>query len=577
MFGYSAEEATGCNLRELVVPPDQRGQDHDVTADVVTSGSTTYESLRQHKDGSPLYVTVSCKAIRSRDGAIQSLLYIKKDVTHLKCRRDAKLVEARFGKLLESIPDGIVIVNAAGRVVLANVQAEQMFGYSPNELSGVAVELLMPEQFRKKHVKFRAEYARQPRKRAMGAKLELFGLRKDSTEFPVEISLSPLALDEGTLIMSVIRDVSERQRAARKFRDLLEAAPDATVIVDREGKIVRVNAQAETVFGYDREELINREVEVLIPDSLSRQHRAHRHEYFADAKFRPMGVGLELNGVRKSGEEFPVEISLSPLETEEGTLVSAAIRDITERKRIDRKLQEKNEELAMALRSRDQFLANMSHELRTPLNAIIGFAGTLLMKLPGPLTGDQTRQLKTIQASAHHLLSLINDLLDMAKIDSGKFELEIEPVNCSELLNEVTTILKAQAEEKNLKFVLACPESEIVVQTDRRILSQILLNLVGNAVKFTDRGSIELSVAKTGPRAQQGAAITIKDTGSGISHEDLARVFEPFVRLNRSANQQQGTGLGLHVSRKLAGVLGGSISVESQLGKGSSFTLILEA
>ena len=243
--------------------------------------------------------------------------------------------DAVFRALTESSPDGIVLVDDEGRIVLVNSQTEKLFGYVREELLGQAVEILVPERLRGRHRGHRAGFMGHPQARPMGAGLELYGLPKDGTEFPIEISLSPVQAGNGLLVSTVIRDITDRKRIEERLRRLLDSAPDAMVIAGNDGRIVLVNTQTEKLFGYKREELLGQPVEVLVPERFWHHHRAHRAHYVVDPQARAMGAGSELYGLKKDGTEFPVEISLSPQQTDEGVLVSSTIRDITERKRVD--------------------------------------------------------------------------------------------------------------------------------------------------------------------------------------------------------------------------------------------------
>lgn len=240
-----------------------------------------------------------------------------------------------FRDLLEAAPDAMVVVDAAGWIVFVNRQTERLFGYDRAELVGRPVEGLLPETVRTRHAAKRAEYVAAPDVRPMGAGIELMARRRDGSEFPAEVSLAPLQAATGLLVSAAVRDITDRKRAEEQFRGLLEAAPDAMVIVDGDGRIVLVNRQTERLFGYERAELVGQPVEVLMPEAARAGHAAKRDGYLAAPEVRPMGAGLELLARRRDGSEFPAEISLSPLQTARGVLVSAAVRDITERRRIE--------------------------------------------------------------------------------------------------------------------------------------------------------------------------------------------------------------------------------------------------
>ena len=566
IFGYAASEAVTRTLGELIVPADRAEEEQRILQEATTRDVFVYESVRRRKDGSLVHVSVSTKPVRDASGELAFLLSTKKDVTHLKVLRDAKLLEARFRDLLESTPDAIVMVNVTGRIVLVNSHAERLFGHERGALLGQPVEQLLPERFRAAHNSHRGDFFGQPRTRTMGAGLELYGLRKSGEEFPVEISLSPISTEEGTMVMSAVRDITERKRAEQKFRDLLESAPDAMVIVGREGRISLVNSQTERLFGYSRQQLLGQPVEILVPERYRGKHTGNRATFFSQPRARNMGAGLELYGLRRDGSEFPVEISLSPLETEEGLFVSSAIRDATERKRFESALQ-------AASRLKSEFLANMSHELRTPLNGIIGFSELLIDGKPGAINSRQMEYLNVILSSGRHLLQLINDVLDLSKVESGRMELRTETFAVDQAVEEVVSVVSATARKKGVRIARQLSPTLSTVTLDRQKFVQVLYNLVSNAVKFTDDGEVTLCVDQPQPDQLR---IRVIDTGIGIRPADFSRLFVEFQQLDSgSARRYEGTGLGLALTKKIVEFQGGTVEVASEPGQGSVFTVTL--
>jgi len=370
------------------------------------------------------------------------------------------------------------------------------------------------------------------------------------------------ALNEGLEERVRIR-TAELKRAEARFRGLLEAAPDAVVVVNPEGKIALVNAQAEKLFGYARAELLGQAIETVLPPPFSRN--------------LSFGAGVELSALRKDGSELPVEISLSPLETEEGVLVSSAIRDITERKRaeqqilsLNRKLEAAAAEAEGANRAKSTFLSTMSHEIRTPLNAILGYAQLMLRD---PAVGEDAKtNLRIIGRSGEHLLGLINDVLDMSKIEAGRTELNPLTFNLRRLVDDLAAMFRLRAEAKALRFeLLVDGESVPYIVADEGKIRQVLINLLGNAIRFTHRGEIKLHVTLAGKDGRLWLAASVEDTGHGITDEEQAKLFEPFKQAKGALNTEGGTGLGLAISRKFARLMGGDITVSSSRAKGSIF------
>ena len=553
LFGYKAKEVMGkSNLPKL--PESKKTEESRLMENLLWGEKIeNFDTERVNKAGQILQVSITISPIKDPEGKIIGISYIIRNIS------DRKRAQGKFQALLESAPDAMVIVNKFGQMVFVNSQTEKIFGYDREDLIGQEVEKLIPNRFKHLHPGHRKNYFTDPKIRSMGAGLELFGVKKDGSEFSIEISLSPLPIEDGVFVSAAIRDITERKKAEMKFRNLLESAPDAMVIVNQEGKIQLVNAQTEKLFQYHRNELIGKTVEILIPPKFKSRHPKHRQRFFHNPKVRGMGTGLELFAVKKNGEEFPVEISLSPLETEEGRWVSAAIRDITERKAH---LAQREQ-----MKKKDMFLGIASHELKTPLTSVSGYIELInehISRHP-----DQTLEVYATRLAKNvkKLESLINDLLDVSRIQDGKLQFRMGKHNIAELIRNTAESL--QLSTKKHQLIIQQNEAMEAVFDYQRV-EQVLTNLLTNAIKYSPEGGIVLISSR---KEENDVIISIKDEGIGIPSEKVDKIFERFYRLNEDSYRYQGLGIGLYISKEIIERHNGRIWVQSngKEGEGATF------
>lgn len=460
--------------------------------------------------------------------------------------------------VVDASPDAVLLIDDDGLIVSANKHCLEVFGVPPEDLVGQQVETLVPAAVRPGHPKRRASFEGVHGGRPMGL-LQLAAARADGTEFPAEISLAKVSTDEATYVCATVRDVSSRVLEQERFRSLLEAAPDAMVIVDEKAEIVLVNRQVVNLFGYEPDELLGRPIETLVPERYRQGHHALRDGFLGHPGVRPMGSGRELYAVRKDGSEFAVEISLSPLLTEEGILVSAAVRDITERLRLQRE----------ADRLRDELVATVSHELRTPLTSIIGYVELMMDLGEEAISEPARRMLEVIERNANRELRLVNDLLDLSSIDVTTVE---EPQRVSLATIAASSVEGAVASSKSTPVSVQVPGG-LYVEGDPLRLAQVVDNLVANALKFSADGG---EVVVAGGRQGGEVWLEVRDRGTGIAAEELPRIFD---RLFRSADavrdQVPGAGLGLTIARAIVDAHHGRISATSTPGEGTIVRVVL--
>jgi PAS domain S-box-containing protein len=585
----SAEDLVGRPILDLIHPDFhkivlERVKDYLIESDNLPLIEEKFVKL----DGTVIDVEVQSASIIY--GGEPALLVSMRDISERK-RSDEALreSEALFRAVSESAHDGIVTADSSGNIIKWNGGAESIFGYTEVEVVGQSLTILIPQRFREQHAAGMNRVSAGGEPRVMGSPVELFGLRKDGSEFPLELSLAQFQIGEKQFFTGVIRDTTERKGGEAQLRKLslaVEQTPESIVIANLSAEIEYVNAAFVQNTGYTREEVIGKNPRIL--------HSGKTPPETYAALWNALSKGLAWKGEfynqRKDGSEYIEFAIITPIRQPDGSITHyvAVKEDITEKKRLGEELDnhrhhleslvaQRTAELTTARQeaeaaniAKSAFLANMSHEIRTPMNGILGMANILRRQ---GVTSKQAECLDTIDISAQHLLSVINDILDISKIEAGKLVLEEVPVSLDSLLANVSSILSERAKAKGIQLLIETESLPTNLVGDPTRLQQALLNYATNAVKFAETGTVTFRCVKLHEDAASVLVrFEVQDTGIGISPETMSRLFSAFEQADSSMTRKYGgTGLGLAITRRLADLMNGEVGAESTPGVGSTF------
>jgi PAS domain S-box-containing protein len=565
MFGCTIEEVAGLNFSRFF-PKDEiaSGRPDEILRIAAANGAYEEQGTRVRNDGTRYLVRTAYAASRDMAGTLRGFSVISRDLS------ESTESGAKYRGLMEAAPDAMVVVNQGGEIVLLNLQAEKQFGYRRDELLGQKVTSIIPEGFAERLVADDLRSAEDALAQEIGTGIELTGQRKDGSEFPIELMLSPLESTEGMLVTAAIRDITVRKNAERnlaqmegRYRGLLEAAPDAMVVVNQGGEIVLLNLQAEKQFGYRRNELLGQKVKNIIPEGFAERLIADGLRSAEDALAQQIGTGIELSGRRKDRTEFPIELMLSPLAGAEEILVTAAIRDISVRKAAEADLLHKVEELNRSNEELEQFAYIASHDLQEPMRMVASYTQLLSRRYKGKLDSDADEFIAFAVDGATRMQRLIQDLLAYSRVGTkGK---ELLNTSSEDALRHALSNLRGAVEESGA-LVTHDPLPEVLA--DEMQLIQLFQNLVGNAIKYQNGGTPKIHIGALNGGKQY--KFSVRDNGLGIDPQYFERIFGMFQRLHKR-EEFAGTGIGLAICKKIVERHGGQISVESQPGIGSTF------
>ncbi len=482
--------------------------------------------------------------------------------------------DLRYRQILDTAPDAILVVDRSGTIQLVNLQTERIFGYSRTDLIGQSLEVLIPERFRASHGGHVSKYFHQPRIRSMGSGLELFGRRADGSELAIEVSLGPVETEQGLLVSAAIRDITDRKRleasarlAAERLASAVESIQDAFALFDAEDRLVLCNSVYRTLVGATwTGPLLGATYPQLLDHWIGELDLSEeRKTWFRTERLAERVSLASTYDVRTSDGR---SLRVSDRRTAEGGIVTT-IWDLTDDEKKSEDLRQARASAESASAAKSEFLRSMSHELRTPLNAILGFAQLLQRDKKEPLSERHKDRARHILKGGEHLLRLIDDILDLSRIEAGGISMSTEPVDVAVALEEVRTTLEPTATRSGVSLTISPPPANLPeVQADRTRFLQILMNYGSNAIKYNRSGGHVVLVASV---VGGFVRVTVEDTGLGIPEDKHDKLFQPFQRAGQETGPIEGTGIGLAITKRLAELMGGSVGFRSRLALGSAF------
>ncbi len=580
LFGYCVEEVIGRPIAFVFPEEPLDFLAEQVIAPLKARGEHAVEVRMRHKSGQNFHAHLSLSLLRDLEAGMSGMIGYITDITERKRSEEAL---ALYARVMAASSVSMVIADATAPdlpLIYVNPAFEAITGYASAEVLGRNCRFLQgPERDQPGLMEIRAAQAEGRDGRAL-----LHNFRKDGSPFWNELVITPVHDQTGKLthFIGIGRDISQRlemeealraseqalQTSEARLRSVLDSVVDGIVVIDEWGGIESFNPAAERIFGYASEEVHGRNVSLLMPEPDRSAHDGYLKNHLDTGRKKIIGLGREVIGRRKEGGTFPMDLAVSAIRIGEKRCFTGIVRDISERKRIEWEMLQALEAAISASRAKSEFLSSMSHELRTPMNAILGFGQ--LLQMDSSLAPEQADSAREIVNAGRHLLALINEVLDLARIESGKLTLSMEPVELLELIEECAVLVKSGALRQGLAVHLNAANCQgRWARADRLRLKQVLINLLSNAVKYNRAGGSVHIVCefKTTGRVR----LAVSDTGPGIPEDKLAELFTPFNRLGLEAGSIEGSGIGLVISKRLVEMMGGEIGVDSRLGQGCTF------